>query len=229
MASMSKRAARDSWRVDYFLYLTDRKVRRTQYTKLKAEARILSSQLEQLEQATKRQYAPRPQVESWVEKGWISEEQAAQLFAGYDEVVEQRRRTEQGAREADFEKVLSAYEEYSLRSGKGGADRINLKSHRNNMSMARQVVAWLQDQAPFLTDLSAGHIRKHLDEMKKAGYSEWTASNYLTKLRLLLDQAVILEMTRHNPAREVTIAQPRTATERRVLRQEEPGTCWRPL
>ena len=160
-------------------------------------------------------------MEAWVEKGWIGEEQAARIFAGCDDVVEQRRRVDQGAREADFEQMLAAYEEYSLTTGKGGEDRVNVKSHRNNMSTARQVVSWLRDQAPFLTDLSAGDVRKRLDEMKKAGCSEWTVWNYLNKVRLLLDQAVILEMTRHNPAREVSIAPPRTATERRVLNGDE--------
>ena len=221
MASMSMYAARKCWRVDYFIHLKDRRVRKTKYAKVKAEARVLTSQLEQLEQATRRQYAPRPQVENWIEQGWIGGEQAAQVFAGYGEVIEERRRADQGAREADFEQMLAAYEEYSLTTGKGGEDRINVKSHRNNMSMARQVVAWLRDQAPFLVDLTAGNVRLRLDEMRKTGYTEWTVWNYLNKTRLLLDQAVILGMTRHNPAREVSIAPPKAATERRVLNGDE--------
>ena len=57
--------------------------------------------------------------------------------------------------------------------------------------------------------------------MRKSGSSKWTVSNYLTKTRLLLDQAVMLGMIDHNPARDVTISQPKTATERRILSQEE--------
>mgnify|MGYP001332968930 FL=1 len=53
MASISKFPARNCWRVDYIIHLKNRKVRRAKYPKSKAEARLLSNQLEHLEQATK--------------------------------------------------------------------------------------------------------------------------------------------------------------------------------
>jgi integrase len=221
MASVSKFPSRDSWRIQYFIYLKGKKIRKTKYPKTRSEARLMANQLEQLEQATKSEYATKQDIEIWVEKGWIGEDQASHIFTGFDEVIEHKRRTNVAINTIDWKLILDAYEAYSLRSGKGGEDRIYIKSHRNNMSMAKQVLSWLQENVTDLTDLPPTLIRDRLEEMKKAGSSPWTISNYLTKMRLLLDQAVILEMATHNPAREITLPQPKTASERRVLTEEE--------
>ena len=218
---MSKFPARNCWRVDYFIYLKDTKTRKAKYPKSKSEARLLTSQLEQLEQATKNQYAGKKEIENWIQKGWIAEDQAADVFAGYDEVLEHKRRTDLALQQVNWRQVMDAYEEYSLQSGKGGEDRVYLKSHRNNINMAKQVLSWLQDHATPLVDLTPDQIKVRLEEMKKDGSSEWTISNYLTKMRLLLDQAVILKMAVHNPAREITLPQPKTAKERKVLTEED--------
>ncbi len=221
MASISKYPARDCWRVQYFIYLKGKKIRKSRYPKTQGEARLLAIQLGHLEQASRQQYATRQEVEAWVERGWIPEEQASLIFPGYEEVIEHNRRISSGSQQTYYQAVLVAYEEYSLNSGKGGEDRANLKTHRNNMSMARQVVSWLEAEVPNLPDLTAARVRKHLEILRKSGYTEWTVSNYLMKMRLLLDQAVILDMIRNNPARNVTIKQPKTATERRILSGEE--------
>jgi integrase len=177
--------------------------------------------LAQLEEATRRQYATRPEVEGWIEKGWLTAEQASLAFAGFDEVIRQNRRSAAGAQSTDYGKIKAAYEEYSLASGKGGEDRANLKTHRNNLSMASQVISWLEQRVPCIAELTSQDVRKRLEEMRQGGYTNWTVSNYLTKTRILLDQAISLGLMDTNPAREVRISQPRVAQERRVLGEEE--------
>jgi hypothetical protein len=105
-----------------------------------------------------------------------------------------------------FDRIRAAYEDYALTTSKAGdAGR---KSHQNHMNLADQVLVWLTAEHPRL-DLDADDVQVWLDSLRHQ-YSEWTVHHMLTKLRLLLDQAMRLRMIQGNPARLVKIAAPRT-------------------
>ena len=142
MASVSWFSPRNFWRVQYLVHRNGGSERRARYARAKGEARVLANQLGQVEEATRRQYAAREEVEGWIAKGWLCEEEAGAIFVGFGEVVAHRRRQAALTEPTDYAPLLRAFEEYSLRAGKGGEAREYLKSHRNNLSMARQVVAW---------------------------------------------------------------------------------------
>jgi hypothetical protein len=90
------------------------------------------------------------------------------------------------------------------------------------MSMARQVLQWLREKHPTL-ELAPNDIQEWMADLENHGYSQWTCHHHLTKLRLLLDQAVRLSMIRENPARaaSISISQPKHRQDRYVLSEEE--------
>ncbi|MFC1526766.1 tyrosine-type recombinase/integrase [Candidatus Latescibacterota bacterium] len=118
----------------------------------------------------------------------------------------------------DYARILDAYEVYALEHSK--SKRPDRKSHRNHMSMARQTTAWLQDTVPDIADLASDSVREYQRELE-GKYSGWTVWHRVTKLRLLLDQAVHLGMLSENPARELTLRQPKVVSGRRILTGEE--------
>ncbi|MBI2501937.1 MAG: hypothetical protein HYW07_01730 [Candidatus Latescibacteria bacterium] len=88
------------------------------------------------------------------------------------------------------------------------------------MHLARQVVAWLQTESPALS-LGARDVEQWLDGLRRQGYSPWSVYHYLTKMRLLLDQAQTLGMIEENPARQITVPLPKVAQDRRILGPDE--------
>lgn len=215
MASVDWFAARKTWRISYRLRLNGRSLRKAKYAREKAQAKLLKRHIERVEDAVRTGVGRSVDIEEWIERGYLKAEEADQAFLGYRETVKRRRQTELS--KTDYSSILAAYEEYALDVGKGGPDR---KSHRNHMSMARQVVGWLETVAPDLTQLSADQVAGYLAALRRQ-YSEWTVYHHLTKLRILLDQAVAQGMINENPARKVGQRQPRKANERRILSEEE--------
>lgn len=216
MASVHQFAARNTWRIAYYVKIKSGLVKKAKYAKAKADANLLKRQLERVEDATRTGLATGKEIEDWIARGWIKEEEVAIAFTGYAETAERKRKV--ALHHTDYKQILDAYEEYAIDVSKGGADR---KSHRNHMSMARQVVGWLEEQFPNLSALTAEDITAHLNNLKKSTYTEWSVYHYLTKLRLLLDQAVSLGMIHENPARTITRKQPKNAKERRILNEGE--------
>jgi site-specific recombinase XerC len=87
-------------------------------------------------------------------------------------------------------------------TAKGGAlDR----DHAKNMSQARQVMEWLGQDCPRLADLTVEAIHSRLVFMREQGYSPWSLHHFLTKLRLIVDQAISLGEIAINPARQVSL------------------------
>jgi site-specific recombinase XerD len=147
-------------------------------------------------------------------------EEAEQIFEGYGETRERRRRLE--PQTTDYAEIFSAYEDHSAGISKGGALG---RDHAKNLSQARKVLEWLQQACPSLPDLTPDMIRDRLVQMKGT-YTEWSLHHYLTKLRLLLDQALLLNMIPTNPAREVSLRRDlnvrvKAARTRRILSAEE--------
>ena len=121
----------------------------------------------------------------------------------------------------DYDRLLKAYEEYSLETGKGGDLRVYLKTHINNMSLARQVIDWLKAEMPDLSLLRVEDVKAYLKRLTREGYTGWSVRHYHTKLRLLLDRAMELQMIEHNPARQIPTIQPKKAKERIILSEQE--------
>lgn len=216
MASVSRFEPRDSWRIQYTLRLKGRSARKSKYASTRADALLLARQIENLEDATKTGIARMGDIEGWIDRGWITAQEAAVGFPGF---AESSKRSRTGkAIQVDFNAILRAYEEYALRHSKAGNPFRH--SHRAHMHLARQVVAWLQVESPALS-LGARDVELWLDGLRRQGYSSWSVYHYLTKMRLLLDQAQTLGMIDENPARQITVPLPKVAQDRRILGPDE--------
>ncbi len=216
MASVSWFKARNTWRISYYVKLNGKLVLKAKYAKVKWDANLLKRQIERLEDATKMGIATDTEIAAWIDKGWIKQEETEQAFSGYAETANRKYRKD--VHDADFEQILNAYEQYAIDTSKGGPDR---KSHQNHMSMAGKAIEWLKEAGP-LNKITPELITSHLNQMKRE-YSEWTVYHFSTKLRLLLDQAMTLGMIHENPARKVSLKQPKKAKERRILTEVEVG------
>lgn len=180
------------------------------YYKTKAQARQFAQQIQVVETATKTGLARFDQLQEWIGRGWITEDQATRCFAGYDQIAE--------SVEVDLDTILNAYKDYAISNSK--AKDASRKTYRTAVGQATKIVDWLRQNSPQL-DLTAGHVEIYLDNIEMEGASSWTVHHYLTKFRIVLDQAIRLKMIDHNVARDVTRSQPKTAKQRRILTPEE--------
>ena len=73
--------------------------------------------------------------------------------------------------EVDLDAVLAAYEEYAISNSK--ARDATRKAHRNHMSMARGVMAWLREEHPRL-DLEDADIWRWLDVIIAGFLLNWS-------------------------------------------------------
>ena len=215
MASISPYPPRNCQRISYRLKLNGRFSQKSRYAKGNSQANRLKRQIEALEEATRTGVATSADIGDWIATGWIKQEEAEIAFPGYGETASRESQPELA--KTDYERILEAYEDYVLENSKGGPER---KSYKNHLNMASQVISWLRSEFPDLGDLEENDIIAKRRELKQR-YSQWTIHHYLTKLRLLLDQAVSLGMISENPARSLKLKQPKKSTERRILTQEE--------
>ncbi|MDE2704030.1 MAG: site-specific integrase [Gemmatimonadota bacterium] len=210
MASIKKTGS--YYRVSYSVALPGRKKYRSRYLRTRQAAGDLKRQLERLEEATRTGVASSDQIDEWVSRDWLKAEEAQETFRAWREAGGPAMR-----QAVDFAALRAAYEDYALTHSKAGdAGR---KSHRNHMGLADSVLRWLKETHPRL-DLTESDITMWL-ESQRSSYSPWTLHHKLTKLRLLLDQAVRLHMLAENPARQVSVPTPRRTQTRRVLSLEE--------
>ena len=211
---------RNCWRIRYTITLRDKKARRALYAKVRAEANTLETQLSLVEQHTRTGVATQQQIEEWIERGWLTQEQAEIAFAGYAESADRKRL--QQPQDTDYGAIHDAYEEYVANTSKGGRFGRNFS---NNMSQARMVIAWLKQDCPSLPALTREAIISHLFDMK-GSYSESSIRHFLIKLQLLLNHAVTLGMTAQNPARGISLRRDlnlrlKASRSRRILTAEE--------
>ncbi len=210
MASVKKTGS--YWRVSYSVALPDEKKYRSRYLKSRQAAGFLKRQLERLEEATRTGVASADQITEWIGRGWLKREEAALTFIAWQTAGGPATR-----QAVDFTTLRAAYENYALTHSKAGdATR---KSHRNHMGLADCVLGWLQEAHPRL-DMTEADLATWLEGQGQR-YSPWTVHHKLTKLRLLLDQAVRLGMLGENPARRVSVPTPRRTVPRRILSLEE--------
>lgn len=217
MAKIYPHKQRNCLRIEYTLTLRGRKVRRPRYVRDTAEARLLQRRLEQLEQATRTGIARQNDIEEWIDRKWLKQEEAKIAFSGcFQESI--ARKTRRASTSTDYDQILKAYETYSLNAtaGSGGADR----NHQNAMSHARVALEWLRKNYPTLEDLTEDGIREYRQQLE-GQFAPWTVFHRMTKMRLLLDQAVQMQMLAENPARKVEIRQPKRRKVFRVLSLEE--------
>lgn len=215
MASYHPFAPRGIWRIQYVLRLPGKTVRRAKYAPTRADAQVLAHQIERLEAATRNRLAKLEEIEEWIERGWMKPQEAAACFPGFAEAARRAGRIRGLA--VDFREILRRYEDYALRHSKAGSPF--RKSHQNHMNLARQVVAWLEAEHPAL-ELQVQGVEDWLEDLRQR-YSSWSVYHYLTKLRLLLDQAQALGMIQENPARQVSVPMPKVTQERRILSSQE--------
>jgi site-specific recombinase XerD len=214
MATFTAFPSRKCYRVRYTLTLDTIKKRRAKYAPIKSEAQTLAQRLTHLEQATRTGIASHPDIEDWIQRGWITADEADRAFVGYSETPSRTR----GALDTDYDNLLRAYEEYSERNTK---DAIYRKSHGVNMGRAKKVIGWFSDKHPDLASVTVRDVEQYLDSLRNHGYAPWTISHFMTVLRILLDHAVRFDMIEDNPARKVKIRQPKRVQQRRVLDRTE--------
>ncbi len=119
MATLSWFDPRNCWRVNYTLTLRSQKVRRAKYAPGKPEATLLATQLGRVEQATRAGMATQQEIEEWIERGWIGENQAGIAFTGYAESATRKRQLHPAP--TDHQRLLEAFSEYAAHTSKGGA------------------------------------------------------------------------------------------------------------
>ena len=214
LASLDRFPKRGCWRVRYTLTLGNSKIRRARYPKTKGAANALRTRITELEQATRDQVARNVDIKRWVRDGFLTSEEAAIAFPGWEDTAA-RNRDVSGT---DFDAILDAYEEYALRESKAGDP--NRKTHRNHLSMARQVIEWMRNNVPDLSNITLGHCERYRSTLQRR-YAPWSVHHYMTKLRLLLDRAVELGMISENPSRGMKARTPKSQTRRRILSTEE--------
>ena len=214
MASPARYPQRGGWRVRYTLSLGHKKKPKARYCKTKAAATAMCTRLEQLEQATRDQIASNDQIKKWIGEGFLTLDQAAAAFPGWADTAAR----DPGVSGTDYEAILASYENYALVHSK--AHDPHRKTHLSSMSMARQVVEWLQVNFPDLRPMRIRDCQGYVANLQER-YSPWSVHHYLTKLRVLLDQAVEMGMISENPARHLKMGNPKTATVRRLLSSDE--------
>ena len=214
MASLARYPARGCWRVRYRLSVGQRRLSRARYCKTKSAATALTTRLADLERATRDQIASNDQIKRWVSDGFITVDEAAAMFPGWGDTVGR----DPELAETDYDILLRAYEEYALVHSK--AHDPHRKAHKNSLSLATQVVDWLRSNHPDLRQLRAKDCDSYRAELQER-YTPWSIHHYLTKLRILLDQAVDMGMIGTNPARTLKMGSPKTAKVRRILSIEE--------
>ena len=157
-------------------------------------------------------------IEQWVAEGWLKEDEAGGIFEGYQDVVNNRRKL----LPTDYAQITMAYEQHWLEVSNRDVVQKNFGS---DMSHVRPVVQWLEAECPNLRDLTPDMVRGYLHSLRSE-YAERTIAHRLTKMRQLVDQAVILGMISDNPARKVNLNQVNirlfgSSQERRILKEDE--------
>lgn len=201
MASMGKYPARSCFRITYrLIFGVHKKKSRYKYCKSKEEARVLTTQLAQLEIATRTRIASQTDIEKWIDRGWLKIEEAEEIFDGYKETPQ--RSLSKTGKQTDYSRLASAYADYSAAISKGGAFG---RPHARNLSHARPVLDWLRKDCPRLADVTEREIKAKIVSLREEGYSPWTIHHYFTKLRLIIDQAIPLGEIAVNPARQISL------------------------
>ncbi len=174
----------------------------------------MRTRLADLEGATRDQVASNAQIKKWIDDGVLTRGEAASAFPGWADTAAR----DPDSSGTDYKVILDAYENYALVHSK--ANDPHRKTHLNNMAMARQVVERLHSDYPDLRQLRVRDCEAYRADLQDH-YSSWSVHHYLTKLRILLDQAVDMGMIATNPARLLKMGNPKTAKVRRILSSDE--------
>ena len=146
MATVTKYAPRDCWRVLYAIStVAGRKIRKSKYCKSLAEAEVMSNQLTRVETASRTGVARLQEIEECINRGWLKSDEAEEAFVGYGELLERKRRVDPTT--TDYQQILSAFDDYSATISKGGGTG---RDHGKNLSQARKVIEWLEKDLPDL-------------------------------------------------------------------------------
>ena len=218
MAFYVHRKKSDTYQAHYNILLNKKSKRKTKSTRTKPEVEQLVPCLEQLEQATRMGVARREDIFEWIDNGWLTGDEAAAIFDGFTDALRAHQRRQQTTQGTDYDMLLDMYDEYVEQNSKSNPRQYN---QRLQAGKARRVVQWLQSTAPYIGDLTVDDIRAWRTTMRSQKMADWTIHHQLTALRIIIDQAMRLGWVDNNVAREVSLKQPRTQTERRILTGQE--------
>ena len=219
MAGLSRFPARNCWRVYYTLYLRDKRVRKNKYPKTQAEGQVLLRRIEELEAATRNGIAKLEAIREWIDRKWITEEEAASSFEGFAE-TEERVRAKR-AEQTDYDALRDAYVEYAEERAKPTARVVQRKNISNAISVADRALRFLRKQHPDLNTLDEAAVTDYRRQLQDEGAAPWTVFHILTALRVLVDMAVDRRMVPENLARNVRLRQPKRLKVRRILNHAE--------
>ena len=102
---------RRCWRVLFQIPKNGLKHRKQKYVKTRREAEIAKSELTMLEEACRLGMASEYQAQTWVQKDYLSEEEAESIFPHYAELIVSKKAM--GLTVTDYDIIKNAYEEKS--------------------------------------------------------------------------------------------------------------------
>lgn len=216
MASVNENKAKSNWKISYRLFLGGKVKQKAKYVKDRSMGNKLLVQANQVEQATKHRMASIEDINAWVDSKWITREEASHIFDGFADSVRLKNRTLGAV--TDYGKIMSRYEVYAEENSK--AKSALRKTYVSSMSVARKVIEWLEGDFPDIRNLTEDHVREYKSELRNT-FAPWTINHRLTKLRILIDQAVNLGMVDKNVARNVSIDTPKALQRRTVITLEQ--------
>ena len=153
---------------------------------------------------------------AWVEEGFLRESDAIAIFPGFATTWEALKGP---ARVSTNYKILwdaFAERESDATKGSGGETR----NAQSALSHGRQCMRYLEEHFPSISQLTVADVEAYKERIELE-FAEWTVRTRMTKLRMILDQAVRLNMIEMNPAREVPLRQPKREKTYQVLDPEE--------
>ena len=213
MAHLDQFKSRNTHRIRYTLSLRGRQKTRAKYVRDRVEADQLKVRLEEIERATRTGIARQEDIGEWIDRGWIMQDEAEIAFTGFAESTDRRRHLD--GKPTDYDAIEDAYADHATANTKGGGG--STRNIQNSMSHARVGLEWLRSHFPDLSQLTVKDCERFRRDLQALTSAPWTIYHRMTKLRLLLDQAIELQMITTNPAREITLEQPKRLKQRRIL------------
>ena len=205
MASLSPHPSRKDcrrYRLQFFLQMHGAgKHRKQKYVKTASEAHTVKLQLENLEQASRNGMASTKDIEYWIAREYLSQEEAARCFPEWSNVLELRDRA--GRYETDYDRIEDGVNEWSCRNSKEGSGG---KTHSSRMSYMRALREWLEHDFTDIRTLTSLAIESHLESLHADhGKALLTVKHTFSHLRRFLSEAQDLKMLGDSPAEAVRL------------------------
>jgi len=207
---------RNCYRVRYRIQLPTSVKTRDKYAPTEALARLFHTKVSAVESACKFRMAAYEDIVEWIEDGYLKPAEAGAIFPGFSETHQRQQSVEIGRTDYDLlEREWSGYSAEAT-AGSGGETR----NQQSSLAHGRWVLTYLRQHFPDLSTFDASAAQS-LKAQLESEFKAWTIYTRFTKLRLILDQAIRLNMIKANPARGIKLAQPKRAKAYRILTRDE--------